>query len=72
MVAVARPLESRSLVVTLPIASVVWAVRPRPYQSGRIWVRLPLGSVEFEADSASKMAGAGLPEVPLLVQPCSW
>ena len=45
---------------------------PRPYQSGRIAVVLPLGSVYVAAAAASSVAAAGLPDVPLLVQPCSW
>ena len=35
-------------------------------------VMLPLASVKVEPPAASSVAGAGLPDVPLLVQPCSW
>ena len=43
-----------------------------PRQSGSSVVTLFRASVKVEPTSPSSTDGAGLPDVPLLVQPCSW
>ena len=43
-----------------------------PRQSGSSVVTLLSGSVKVEPTSASSTDGAGLPVVPLSVQPCTW
>ena len=57
---------------TLPRASTWTPVWPSPHQSGRKAVVLPLGLVYVLVAWASRVAAAGLPDVPLLVQPDSW
>ena len=43
-----------------------------PRQSGSSVVTLLSGSVKVEPTSPSNTDGAGLPDVPLSVQPCVW
>src|SRR5271167_3821631 len=57
---------------TSPSASTRLPVVPSPSQSGWMVVVLLLGSVYLPVAWASRVGAAGLPDVPLLVQPDSW